>query len=176
MLGTTRLLPGRGAASLPHSTSRHALLAGVMLLCLALLAGCGIPRDPDGTLERVQQAGELRVGIVLAPPHTVLRGTTWSGPEVELVQGFADELGVRVAWVSGSEEQTVDRAEHGEVDLMVGGLTTRTGWSTQVGLSRPYAEERDDYGRTARRVMAVPLGENALLERLERHFDARKQP
>lgn len=137
-----------------------------------ILSACTIPQDPDGTLERVVGTGELRVGIVLAPPHTELRGGTWIGPEVELVRGFAAGLGARVTWVSGSEEQTADRMEHGEVDLMVGGLTTRTGWSSHVGLSRPYTEERDAYGRTTRRVLAVPLGENALLDRLERHLDA----
>ena len=147
-----------------------------ILLCLCVLSGCGIPRDPDGTLERIESTGVIRVGIVLAPPHTELRGGAWGGPEIDLVRGFADDLGARVAWVQGSEEQTVDRLEHGEVDLMVGGVTTRTGWSSEVGLSRPYAEERDPYGRTTRRVLAVPLGENALLDRLERHLDAGRRP
>lgn len=63
--------------------------------------------------------------------------------------------------------------EHGKVDLLIGGSSDKTPWESKVGLTRPYARDKDAYGDTVRRVIAVPLGENALLTALETHLHAR---
>ena len=36
----------------------------------ATLAGCGIPRDPGHSLDRVRERGTLRVGVSPAAPWT----------------------------------------------------------------------------------------------------------
>lgn len=41
-----------------------ALATGVLLL-----AGCGIPKDPDNTLAHIDQSGEVVVGAAVAPPQ-----------------------------------------------------------------------------------------------------------
>ena len=55
-------------------------------------AGCGIPRDPESTLDRVR-GGTLRAGITASEPWTTLEGGRPGGVEVALVERFAQELG-----------------------------------------------------------------------------------
>ena len=119
-----------------------------VLLVLALLpAGCGIPRDPEGTLERVR-GGTLRAGITASAPWTTLEGGRPGGVEVELVERFAGELGARVEWVDGSEADLMAALEMRELDLVVGGLTADTPWQAKAAITRSYA--------TTRVVVAVP--------------------
>lgn len=126
-----------------------------------LLSGCGlqVPVDPDGTLDRVR-GGELRVGLSADEPE-----------EEALVEGFAERLDAEVIWRDGGEEQLMTALEDGELDLVIGGLTDQTPWSTHAAITRPYAESVDDRGRTVRHVMAAPLGENAFLVELETYLE-----
>lgn len=120
----------------------------LLLAVLALLpAGCGIPRDPEGTLERVR-GGTLRAGITASAPWTTLEEGRPGGVEVELVERFAGELGARVEWVDGSEADLMAALEMRELDLVVGGLTADTPWQAKAAITRSYA--------TTRVVVAVP--------------------
>ncbi|CAL9492198.1 hypothetical protein SUDANB95_03241 [Actinosynnema sp. ALI-1.44] len=70
---------------------------------VVLVAGCGIPRDTDGTLDRVR-GGVLRVGVAENPPWTVVGGPgEVSGAEAELAQRLVDELDAHVEWHPGTE-------------------------------------------------------------------------
>jgi polar amino acid transport system substrate-binding protein len=120
----------------------------LLVAVLALLpAGCGIPRDPEGTLERVR-GGTLRAGITASAPWTTLEGGRPGGVEVELVERFAGELGARVEWMDGSEADLIAALEMRELDLVVGGLTADTPWQAGAAITRSYA--------TTRVVVAVP--------------------
>lgn len=144
----------------------------VPLLGAVLLAGCSIPRDPDNTLAHIDQTHEMVVGAAVSPPQLVLdKAGEPSGPEADLAEHFAATRGAKVVWVVAGEEELVKKLEDGEVDLMVGGLTTKTPWKSKVGLTRAYSEEVDDHGDRVKRVVAAPLGENALVTALERWFD-----
>src|SRR5687768_5519691 len=90
----------------------------VRLLLLAVLVlggGCGMPRDPEGTLERVR-GGTLRVGVVERAPFTRAEGQTPSGPEVELVQEFARTLEATVEWTVGTEAEVMEALKHRELE------------------------------------------------------------
>ena len=141
----------------------RAFIAAVVGIGLsATLGGCGsIPRDPDGTLARVQREEVLRAG---ASPSAV------TDREVELVEGFAADLGAEVEWTRDGETALVADLESGRLDVVVGGLHADSPWADKVGLTRAYAESVED-GRTVKHVMAVPMGENAMLVRLERYLD-----
>ena len=120
----------------------------LLVAVLALLpAECGIPRDPERTLERVR-GGTLRAGITASAPWTTLEGGRPGGVEVELVERFAGELGARVEWVDGSEADLIAALEMRELDLVVGGLTADTPWQARAAITRSYA--------TTRVVVAVP--------------------
>jgi polar amino acid transport system substrate-binding protein len=100
-----------------------------------LLAGCRVPEDPDGTLDRVE-GGVMRVGLTESDPWVVLE--PHSGVEVELVRRFARDLGARVRWVEGSEEELIGALKEGALDLVIGGLTKKSRWKKEAALTRPY--------------------------------------
>lgn len=128
--------------------------------------GCDLPRDPEGTLERVR-GGRLRVGVTAHVPWTDWendgRGRRVSGIEVELVKRFATEMNAEIDWIRGSESELLTSLENYDVDLVLGGLTDDTPWSDRVGLSRTFAETGE-----GKHVLATPPGENAFLLRLDR--------
>ena len=149
----------------------RASLASVLVV-LAALASCTFPHDPDGSLERIDRTGELRVGVSPAQGRTVVpeEGDP-SGPEVRLVTGFARSRGAEVRWTTGGEEELMGQLETGELDMVIGGLTDQSPWTKKAGLTRPYAETTDSRGEQVKLVMAVPLGENRLMSELERWLD-----
>jgi polar amino acid transport system substrate-binding protein len=125
------------------------VLAAVALMAVAA-AGCGIPRDPESTLDRVR-GGTLRAGITASEPWTTLEAGRPGGVEVALVERFAGELGARVEWVDGSEADLIGALEMRELDLVVGGLTADTPWQAKAAITRSYA--------TTRVVVAVPASQ-----------------
>jgi polar amino acid transport system substrate-binding protein len=138
----------------------------------ALLAGCGItiPTDPEGTLERVT-GGTLRVGVSPNPPWTeVAQDAEPTGTEVALVNEFAATLPAEVSWTVGGEEPLIKALERGELDLVIGGLTSDTPWVEHAGVTKPYAKATDPAGERIELVMAAPPGENAFLLRLEKYL------
>lgn len=150
-------------------TARLLLTGALLPAALAALTGCsgGFPADPDGTLERVT-GDVLRVGITDNPPWTeAAEGTPPSGLEAEIAAEFAGTLGAEVDWTVGSEERLIGDLEAGELDLVVGGFTGASPWSTQAALTTPYTTVPDEQGKPEPHVLAAPLGENAFLVRLE---------
>lgn len=147
-------------------------LAGGVALALVLTGCASIPSDPDHTLERIRRDRVLRLGVSPNPPWTVAEGATATGSEVDLVRGFADKQGARLEIVVGGEEPLVQRLEDGELDLVVGGLTTENTATSRFAKTRAYAQTTDAHGRREKHIMAAPLGENRLLSELERHLDA----
>ena len=132
----------------PPRSGLAALIVAVLLVAGA--GGCGIPRDPESTLDRVR-GGTLRAGITASEPWTTLEGGRPGGVEVELVERFAHELGARVEWVDGSEAELIGALEVRELDLVVGGLTADTPWQSKAAITRSYA--------TTRVVVAVPASQ-----------------
>ena len=149
----------------------------VLVAAVVLLAGCGsvvpddFPADPGGTLDRVRDAGVLRVGASPRPGWVEVADGPPTGHEPRLVSGFADHLGAEVEWTVAGEEELVRLLEDGEIDVAVGGFTEDNAWAAEVGLTRPYPEV-EVAGATEAHVMMVPMGENALLSELERWLDA----
>src|SRR5690606_15933037 len=148
-------------------------------LVAVALAGCGLPRDPEGTLDRVR-GDTLRVGVTEAPPFVVRRGAAGipGGVEAALVQAFADSLGAVVAWHWGPAEAHFEALKRYELDLVAAGLTAATPWKAHVGLTRPYHTAHEARGRargrepgrrlrTVEHTLAVPPGENGFLHALE---------
>lgn len=143
-------------------------------LLLLAVAGCDLPRDPEGTLERVR-GGTLRAGVVPNPPWVVVEAGRVRGVEPALVRRFARSLDARIEWVAGTESELLERLETRDLDLVAGGLTRSNPWGSRVGLTRPYPAP-SGYAPGERRVLAVPPGENAWLVRLERFLHRRASP
>lgn len=112
-----------------------------LLAAAVLLAGCALPRDPEGTLARVQGA-TLRAGVTEAEPWARTGDGAPAGVEVALVERFAEELGAEVRWFDGSEAELVEALHVHELDLVIGGLTADTPWQAQAAVTRPYLVTR----------------------------------
>jgi polar amino acid transport system substrate-binding protein len=112
------------------------------IVCLVAGAGCGrLPKDPEGTLDRVQ-GGAIRVGLVEAPPWVVRTEGEPAGAEVELIRRLAADLGATPQWVWGGEQAHLEALERFELDVVAGGLTDDTPWDKRVGLTDSYFKER----------------------------------
>lgn len=148
--------------------------AGLALTAALALTGCtssGYPADPEGTLDRAT-GGTLRVGVVHHPPYVDATGAEPSGSEVELVEGFARQIGAEIDWTVSGEEAVMTALKKGDLDLVAGGLTSKSPWTTHGAITRDYAKATRPDGKTVKLVMAVPLGENQMLTELERYLDA----
>jgi polar amino acid transport system substrate-binding protein len=148
---------------------RPGAVAWVLVLLVLGTGACGMPRDTEGTLERLR-GGTLRAGVVAAEPWTAVAGGQPEGVEVDLVRAFAARTGADLVWVEGGETSLVDDLHHGRLDVVVGGLTSSSPWGSQVALTRPYVVVAGPEGTQEQHVMAVRAGENALLVALEHHL------
>lgn len=145
----------------------------LLLLCLGL-AACGqYPRDTHDSSGRAREA--MRVGLSHDPPYIVAAaGAPPSGPEVALIEAFADARGLRVEWVvDGHESMMEDLVEH-RLHLVAGGHADRSPW-TGVGWSRKFFVP-DAGGHQAGRRIALPPGENAWQLEVDRWLHARRAP
>jgi DNA-binding transcriptional LysR family regulator len=130
-----------------------AIAAGAMI-------GCDdMPRDPNGTLGRVQ-GGTLIVG-------TTDRATLGDA-ENALIEALLADLDAEPRWFEAPLGDVMRALEDGDVDLAIGGLAQSDPWSSRVAFSKPYREEPGADGSTLKRVAAVQRGENAFVLRVDR--------
>ena len=131
--------------------------AAAVLLTIVLLVGCDrFPRDPDDTLETVLATGQMSVAVVDNPPWVILDGDAPpSGAEVALVEAFADDLGVEVAWRRLSAFAALEGLAQGELDLAIGGFTEKA-VSPHAGAAPTYAYFSDALVVAARPSAEVP--------------------
>lgn len=140
------------------------LRTSIVLLVFAI--ACGLPRDPDGTLERVR-GGVMRVGVAESRPWIIVSPSGAEGVEATLVKAIADSLGASIEWIRKSESELLTDLEERKLDLVLGGLTDDSPWKTKVALTKPFYEDP----RTKKKhVMAAPPGENAWLVFVERQL------
>jgi polar amino acid transport system substrate-binding protein len=143
------------------------------LILTALLPwACGLPRDPDDTLQRVE-GGKLRVGVAIHPPWTVDSAGSFGGVEPALVRAFARELNAEVVWMSGGESVLLPRLHQRKLDIVVAGLDDTTPWGKSVGMTRPYHWVKDPEERAL--VWAVAPGENRFQMRVEHFLRGQRQ-
>lgn len=171
-MNARNVLGARAPRRRPLSAVFVVVIIAITCLVAAVTAGCGgpFPRDTDGSLERITD-GVLRVGVSENPPWTeVYDDGRVAGREVDLVAGFAARYGAYVQWTPGAESELAAAMARGDLDVIVGGLTSDSPWAKEVAMTRAYAEEVTPDGDTERMVMATPLGENALLVALETYL------
>jgi polar amino acid transport system substrate-binding protein len=120
------------------------VVAASLLLC-AVVVGCQYPRDPEGTLDRVE-GGTMRVGVIDNPPWVDLSGAMPSGVEVELIERFAEELDAEIVWVEGPESDLVEAMRGFQLDVIIGGLTRSSLYRKHVALTRPYLDTEIQFG------------------------------
>ena len=105
-----------------------------LALCVTLaLAGCDyLPRDPAGTLERVQREGRFRVGLI-SPGETAVDREAERG----LLIRVAEAAGAQPAVELGASEALLLELEEGRLDLVLGPLSKDSPWLGRVALLEP---------------------------------------
>ncbi|MDO5513358.1 transporter substrate-binding domain-containing protein [Corynebacterium sp.] len=140
---------------------RHRSLTALIAAGLPLAACGAIPADSEGTLDRAR-GGTLVVGVSEHRPWTTIEESgAVTGTEVDLITAFADSIDADIEWHTGPESVLADLTEDGELDVVIGGLTSESPWADKMALTRPYSGDQ---------VMGLRMGENELLMTLERHL------
>jgi ABC-type amino acid transport substrate-binding protein len=142
-----------------------------LLLASALLASCGLPRDPEKTTQRLTSTHVLQVGVSDNPPWTSASSAEPTGIEPDLVRRFAARHGLRVAWTRGSETQLVKSLKEHRLDLVIGGFEKKTQWSSTAGVSQPFASDAEG----KKHVFLASPGENGFILALDRFLTAEKR-
>ncbi|MBB4004660.1 ABC transporter substrate-binding protein [Aurantimonas endophytica] len=133
---------------------------------LASFAACDLPRDPEGTTERVR-GGNLVVGVIEGSPYAALPDQAAQGEEATLALAVARALDPKPVWIRGTGESIFAALESGDVDLAIGGIAASTPWSSHAALSTSIGT-MELAGDTEDRVFALPLGENRWLLEVNR--------
>jgi len=130
------------------------------LTCLAL-AACGpYPRDTEGTLERIEHDGRLRVGM------TELRATDRATARA-YVERLEQATGARAVFASGTLEAQLHRLEQGELDLVIGDFAEDSPWLASVAIIEPLTT-RVIGGRVFELAPVARNGENRWIALVER--------
>ena len=117
---------------------RSAILRSALVVVALAVSACGLPRDPEGTLERVR-GGTMRVGVVERRPWTTLPANGGAGGlEGALVAELARELGARIQWVRSTESQLFEALKLRELDIVIGGFTDASPWAQHVAFTKPF--------------------------------------
>jgi len=136
-------------------------------LCAALLAACGqIPKDPDGTLDRIMAERRFRVGLI-ATGHPPIGGDRTR----LLLQRLAKDSGATPTFETGASERLLARLEEGALDLVIGELAPASPWASNVTLMPPLGEQVSSAGHVHLAV-AARNGENAWIAFVQRRVRA----
>ena len=115
----------------------RALALGLAALFAA--SGCDIPRDPEGTLQRVR-GGTIRVGVAEHDPWVVIdaTGEPTDGVEVDLVEEFAASIDADIEWIDDETEELIAGLHTHSLDLVIAGLNSKSPFSKDATFTHPY--------------------------------------
>jgi hypothetical protein len=131
------------------------------LLALALCASCdGIPKDPDGTLDRVRADQQYKVGIIASGEPI---GADRQRLFLNRVSAAAQ---ARPALETGAAEPLLAKLEEGELDLVLGPMAPHSPWSKMVTFLPPLGEQVTREGHI-HVIAAARNGENAWITLLD---------
>jgi hypothetical protein len=133
------------------------------------LAGCAdLPKDPEGTLDRIRSERVFRVGIISPGGDAAERGR-----QRLLIEGIANAAGARPELRSGASEELLHQLEEGAVDIVIGPLAQDSPWSKRVTLLPPLEPKAKSESKSAPKPHAAARnGENAWISLLYREAKA----
>jgi hypothetical protein len=138
-----------------------------LAFCAALaLAACDrLPRDPDGTLDRVRAERRFRVGLIATGNAPIGADRTRA-----FLGRLAAVTGATPILKEGAAEPLLIELEGGELDLVIGPLSPESPWLSRVALLRPIRESV-----APQHLLLTPIarnGENRWIMLLEREARA----
>ena len=133
-----------------------------IVLGVFFLVACDLPRDPEGTLDRIT-AGDISIGRIA--------GSKPDPTEEKVLQSLLSSLQATPHYETGDAEHLVARLETGKIDLMLGGLPEDTVFAERIGLTKPVGQAEIG-GEPKRTVFAVRSGENGFLKAVNERIAA----
>jgi len=117
-------------------------LVTIVGLCVTLLL-CGSVQAADSgasTLSRIVENKEVRVGMSGSQPPFVMKDRKGNlvGFEVDMAQALADAMGAKLTIVQKPFAQLLPALEHGDVDLVMSGMTMTAERSLSFTFVGPY--------------------------------------
>lgn len=116
----------------------------ISMLALMLAALAWLSHQPSASqpqLQRIKQAGVLRVVTRMGPTTYYEGAAGMAGLEYELAKRFADGLGVRLEIVvRDNYPEILDALKAGEADVAAAGLSIRHGWHDAVRFGPGYQD------------------------------------
>ena len=110
----------------------------ILLFTTLLFSQCdNFPKDPEKTLQTVS-GKKMIVGITENKPWTDLSGSAPTGIEVKIIEAIARELHAEIEWVRGVETALMEALKAQELHVVIGGISKKTIWAKEVGLTHPY--------------------------------------
>ena len=110
-----------------------------LMIIIAVAALLGTCSTPPALLEQILETGELRVVTRDTPSASVIDEFGPSGPEFDLVQAFANELGVSLSVESvASVSEIMPRLLSGNVHMAAAGLSMTRSRQEYLNFSVPY--------------------------------------
>ena len=95
----------------------------------------------DSTMGKIQDAGEIKVGVKYDVPLFGFKNPQSGeveGFDVDMAQRVADELGVELKLVEAISDNRIPYLEDGTVDLVFSTMTITTDRDAEIDFSRPY--------------------------------------
>ncbi len=134
--------------------------AAVLTLIVALGACTDLPRDPEGTLQRVQSERVIRLGETAGAP-------TDAAAEAAL-RRLSAATGARIERTQGHGEELLKGLEEGRYDLVYGHFADDSPWATAVHFGTPPGgpDKPPKSQRAAR--FAFHMGENGWIAAVEK--------
>lgn len=115
-------------------------------MLLAVLSGCAGRDEPafsgpeagQSDLEYVKAKGTLVVGVTEFAPMDYHQADAWTGFDAELVTGFAEKLGVAVAFVEINWDDKIKLLANGSIDCLWNGMTMTEELQNTISCTDPY--------------------------------------
>lgn len=96
-------------------------------IAAALVCACSMPRDPLGTMDRVEQTRTLRLGMV--------ETAKMDEPSRRTLQRILHRTGAALQVSRGDSEDLLSQVEQGKIDLVFGEFPRSSPWKKSVYLS-----------------------------------------
>lgn len=135
----------------------------LVALALFLLAGgCdALPRDPGGTLKRIEATRRLVVGVAAGLPMSR------TDRPARLIEALERRTGAHAEVRRGAAEPLFVALRNGRIDLVIAPVAADSPWATEISFGPPLATTGDGEERLDL-VAAMRNGENRWIMLVER--------
>jgi len=119
--------------------SRVSVLVSAVAILAALLTVPALAQERKSLIKEIQQRGELRVGYATADPHSFKDSASgqWKGIAVDIMEEWAQELGVKHVAVDTSWDAMIAGLQAGKYEVAAA-LNRRPARAIAVTFSIPY--------------------------------------